>query len=387
MNKWNVAAAVFLIAGCKSSQPSPAPGEAKPSAQATTATPVAAPAVAAPATNEPKTQWELDNPVQPLPTPPLGVQADYKRLKWAVTPEKVRLGKWLYFDTRLSADNTVACASCHHPENAFSELTPVSTGIKGQKGGRKAPSFVNGAWPVFPNFFWDGRAGSLLEQAKGPIQNPIEMGNTHEKAVAAVASVAGYKKAFKETFGDEKIDIDRVAEAIASYEATRMSGNSAYDRFDNGDQTALNDKQKAGRALFFGKALCTQCHLGWNFTDAQFHNLGIGWDAAKGDKDKKAGFADVGRAKISTKEEDTGAFKTPTLRDVTKHAPYMHDGSLKTLKEVVEHYNKGGNANPWLSKKVFPLKLTPDEVDAVVAFMEALDGTGYQDTAPKSFPQ
>lgn len=385
MMKWNVAFAVVLVAGCKSSSP---PAENQAGTQAATA--------AAPAPVEPKAQWEIDNPVQPLPTPPLGVQADWKRLKWTVTPEKVRLGKWLYFDTRLSADNTLSCASCHHPENAFSEVTPVSTGIKGQKGTRKAPSFVNGAWPLFETFFWDGRAASLAEQAKGPVQNPIEMGNTHEKAVASIAAASGYKKAFKESFGDDKIDIDRIAEAIASYESTRMSGNSAYDRFDNGEQGALNEKQKKGREVFFSKALCSQCHLGWNFTDSQFHNLGIGWDASKLAKspkaakppaDPKTAFADIGRSKISNKEEDTGAFKTPTLRDVSKHAPYMHDGSLKTLKEVVEHYNKGGNPNPWLSKKVFPLKLTSEEVDQVVAFMEALDGTGYQDTAPKSFPQ
>jgi len=323
----------------------------------------------------PPPAWEVENPAKPLPTAPAGVQADFASLKFKVTPETVRLGRWLFFDKRLSADGTISCATCHRPENAFSEPTAVSTGIKGQKGGRKSPSFVNGAWPIFPNFFWDGRASSLVEQAKGPIANPIEMGNTHEAVVATIGKIAGYKPYFEKAFGDGNVTIDRIAEAIAAYEATRLSGGSAYDK------GTMTDEQKAGRDLFNGKAQCNLCHLGANFTDAQFHNLGIGWDA------KKKAFADEGRAAISKKDEDKGAFKTPTLRDVSKHAPYMHDGSLATLKAVVEHYNKGGNANPQLSKKIKKLGLTPKEVDAVVAFMQALDGEGYADTAPTQFPQ
>jgi cytochrome c peroxidase len=313
-----------------------------------------------------------DNPVQPLPKPPLGVQGDFAKLPW-VTPEKVRLGKWLFYDKRLSVDGTVACSSCHVPQHAFSELTPHSTGVSGKQGGRKSPSFVNGAWPLFPVWFWDGRATSMADQAKGPIQNPIEMGNTHEAAVSKIAAVPGYQKAFKQSFGDDKITIDRIAESIAAYEATRLSGNSAFDRFDAGDQKALSPVAKQGRELFFGKAQCNQCHFGWNFTDAQFHNLGIGDQ-------------DPGRFAVSKKEEDRGAFKTPTLRDVSKHPPYMHDGSLASLRDVVEHYNKGGKPNKWLSKKVFKLGLTPAEVDAVVEFLKALDGEGYLDNAPATFP-
>lgn len=329
-------------------------------------------------------RWEVDNPVVPLPKPPLGAQADFAAIK-GLSPEKVRLGKWLFYDKRLSSDATVSCATCHRPEHAFSEPTAHSTGVGGQEGARKAPSVVNAAWPVFPVYFWDGRAASLAEQAKGPIENPIEMASTHADVVKLLSGVAGYKKAFREVYGDDHIDIDRVADAIAAYEATRLSGNSAYDRFDAGDQSALTEQQKKGRELFFGKAQCNQCHLGWNFTDSQFHNLGVGWDPKRGKG--KAGFADLGRAKVTNKDEDIGAFKTPTLRDVSKHAPYMHDGSMKTLREVVLHYDKGGNKNPWLSKKIFKLKLEPGEVDALVAFLEALDGEGYADTAPKSFPE
>ena len=321
------------------------------------------------------TAWETANPVVPLPPIPNGVQGDYANVGFAMTPEKVRLGRWLFYDGRLSKDGTVPCAACHRPDHAFSEPTPVSTGIKGQKGGRKAPTFLNGAWPFFPVYFWDGRAASLIEQAKGPIQNPIEMGHTHAEVVVGLDKIPGYKKVFREVFGDDKITIDRIAEAIAAYEVTRMSGDSLHD------QNKLTGKAAQGKELFFNKAMCAQCHAGWNFTDSKFHNLGIGWD------DKTQKFADEGRSKISGKKEDTGAFKTPTLRDVSKHAPYMHDGSLATLKDVVEHYNKGGNKNPFLSEKVQKLNLTADEVDAIVEFMRALDGKGYQDQKPTAFPQ
>ena len=344
---------MFVVAGCAPSEP-PAPALAK---------------------------WEIESPVVPLPDPPLGTQADFAALKFAVTPEKVRLGRWLFFDGRLSSDGTVSCATCHRPGNAFSEPTPHSTGVGGQTGNRKSPTFINGAWPFYPVYFWDGRAASLKEQAMGPMANPIEMGSSHEMVVATVSGIGGYRKAFKEVYGDERIDIDRVADAIAAYEATRMSGNSPWDRYKEGDEKAVTDKVKLGDQIFFAKAECAQCHVGWNFTDSKFHNLGVGWDP------QTKGFADPGRAKVSGKPEETGAFKTPTLRDIARHAPYMHDGSVATLRETVEHYNKGGNPNPWLSERMKPLNLTPDEVEALVAMMEALDGEGYQDVPPGSLPQ
>ena len=325
--------------------------------------------------------WEVDNPVTAIPEPPLGTQADFAALKFQVTPEKVRLGRWLFFDSRLSADGTVSCATCHRPENAFSEPTPHSTGVGGKTGNRKAPTFVNGAWPLYPVYFWDGRADSLPAQAKGPMTNPVEMATSHDIVVKTLKENAGYVKAFSEVWPDGGIDIDRAAEAIAAYEATRMSGNSPWDRWKAGDAAAVSDAVKKGDELFFGKAECAQCHVGWNFTDAKFHNLGVGWNS------ESKRFADDGRARVTGKATDAGAFKTPTLRDVSRHAPYMHDGSIPTLREVVEHYNKGGNPNPWLSERMKPLNLTPEEVDALVAMMEALDGEGYQDSAPKSFPQ
>jgi cytochrome c peroxidase len=326
--------------------------------------------------------WETGNPVKPLPAPPLGIDSTFEELEDPPTPETVRLGRWLFYDTRLSADDTVSCATCHRPEHAFSEPTPVSTGIDGQQGTRKAPSFVNLAWPIYPHFFWDGRAASLEEQAKGPIVNPLEMGmESHDLAIERIRAVSGYAPYFEEAFGDAEITIDRVAKAIADYERTRMSGNSPYDRWQAGDESALSKEAKLGVDLFFDKAKCNQCHLGQNFTDNRFHNLGIGWDAEKKE------FADVGRYEVSGEMEDMGAFKTPGLRECSKHAPYMHDGSIETLEEVMIHYNVGSIDNPYLSPKIEPLDLSTEEVEALLAFMIALDGEGYQDTAPETFPQ
>ena len=331
---------------------------------------------------KPKTpEWELANPVVPLPEPPLGIDHSFSELQDPPTPERVRLGRWLYYDTRLSADNTIACATCHKPENAFSEPEPVSTGIRGQKGNRKAPTFINAAWALFPHTFWDGRAASLEEQAMGPVANPIEMGNTHDAMIQTIQGIEGYARYFQEAFGSPEITTDRIAKAIADYERTRMSGNSPYDRWKNGDEAAVSDPVKLGDQLFFDKAGCNQCHLGYNFTDSLFHNLGVGWDP------ETQQFKDLGRVAISNQKSDTGAFKTPTVREATKRTPFMHDGSVATLREVVELYNRGGEANPYLDPKIKPLELTGEEMDALVAMMEALSGEGYMDTAPTSFPQ
>jgi cytochrome c peroxidase len=332
--------------------------------------------------------WEVANPIKPLPAGPLGTEIDLAALPQPPTPERVRLGRWLFYDKRLSGDNTIACATCHRPENAFSEPTPVSAGIRNQQGGRKAPTFINQAVTIYPHFFWDGRAGSLEDQALGPIANPSEMGSSHQTMVETLSQVQGYAPYFKEAFGTPEITKERVAKAIADYERTRMSGNSPWDRWRyNRDEAAVSAKVKQGHELFQGKANCSQCHLGNNFTDGQFHNIGVGW------VEKTKTFKDEGRWVITKdlgeegRPGDRGAFKTPTLREITKHAPYMHDGSIATLREVVELYNRGGEKNPWLDPKIKPLNLTSEEIDALVAFMHALEGEGYQDTPPASFPQ
>lgn len=329
------------------------------------------------------TPEELDkcNPVKDLPGKILGHDQAVSELPNKPDVKKVRLGRWLYFDKRLSADNTISCATCHEPASGFSQKTPVATGIKGQKGGRKSPSFINAVYAFYPEQFWDGRAKSLEEQAKGPIQNPIEMGNTHEVCSSTIGKIAGYKPYFKEAFGDENVTIDRIAEAIAHYERTRISGNSAWDKWKAAKQQPPNPELKLGEELFFGKAKCTACHVGNAFTDSRFHNIGVGYD------EKTQTFKDEGRGKISGKKEETGAFKTPGLRDTALHAPYMHDGSMATLEEVVEHYDKGGTPNPYLDPKMEKLNLTAEEKKALVTFMNALTGEGYQDEPPAHFPQ
>ena len=326
--------------------------------------------------------WEVENPIRSLAPPPLGLEYYFEDAKEQPVPARVRLGRWLFYDTRLSADGTVACATCHRPEHAFSEPTPVSSGLRGQKGNRKAPTFINQAVTLHPHFFWDGRAGSLEDQALGPIENPIEMGNTHPSMIQTLSRIPGYKPYFKEAFGTEEITTERVAKALADYERTRVSGNSPYDRWRfNREQDAVSAEAKLGHDVFFDKARCTQCHVGSNFTDSLFHNIGVGWDP------RTKTFKDEGRFVVTKNPADRGAFKTPTLREVTKHAPYMHDGSVATLREVVEFYNRGGAKNPTLSPRIKPLGLTDAEIDGLVAFLESLEGEGYQDTAPTSFPQ
>ncbi len=194
--------------------------------------------------------WEVENPIQPLPKVPLGLGFDLASLTnaggiktGAVTPERVRLGRWLFYDRRLSGDGSVSCATCHRPEYAFSEPTPVSSGIRGQKGKRKAPTFINMASTLYPHFFWDGRAGSLEDQALGPIANPAEMGSNHQSMIATLIRVQGYRPYFKEAFGSDEITKERVAHAIADYERTRMSGNSPYDRWRyTRDQNAVSQR-------------------------------------------------------------------------------------------------------------------------------------------------
>jgi len=330
-------------------------------------------------------QWELDNPVRPLPRPPLGLDVELASAKVRVTPEKVRLGRWLFFDSRLSRDGTVSCATCHRPEFAFSEPTPRSKGVGGQEGTRKAPPIVNVAFPLYQHYFWDGRAGSLAEQAKGPIANPIEMANTPEGAVRTAVTIAGYRRAFREVYGDDRLDIDRIADAIAAYEATRLSGDSAYDRHAAGDEEALSPEAREGHDIFFGRGRCNACHLGPNLTDSRFHNVGIGFEPKPRDL-VGHGFDDPGRYAVTHEPADIGAFKTPTLRDVSKHAPYMHDGSSPDLRDAVLRYVRI-EANPWLDPAMQEVRVSPFDVAPLVAFLRSLDGTGYEDVPPRSFPQ
>ncbi len=243
-------------------------------------------------------------------------------------------------------------------------------GIGGQEGGRNAPTVINSTYNYLQ--FWDGRAASLEEQALGPIANPIEMGHTHEAMVQSLAGLAGYQDQFRKVFGRE-VNQEDVARAIAAFERTILSGNSAWDRHNRGEEGALSPEAKRGLDLFMGKALCSKCHVGFNLTDSDFHNLGVGMDREE---------PDLGRYEITGDEKDKGAFRTPTLRDVQHTAPYMHDGSQGILEEVMDWYDKGGHPNPWLDPQIVPLNLTAQEKADLLAFLRSLDGeavpTGLQ---------
>lgn len=303
-----------------------------------------------------------------------------------LTRAKIELGRQLYFDTRLSADSTVSCASCHDPSMAYTAHTKTGIGIRGQAGGRNSPVSFNRI--LSGKQFWDGRVDSLEAQAVGPIQNPIEMGFTHEGVVKRLSENPVYKKQFDAIFGE--LTIDRVGQAIAAFERTIVTAPSPYDYYeqllpfttmdeediaDDEELAAkykaakeavaahpLSDSAKVGRDLFFGKANCTACHVGANLADEKYHNLGIGMDKAE---------PDLGRFVVTKEEADRGAFKTPTVRNAALTAPYMHDGSVATLEEVVDWYDKGGHPNPALSDKIKPLNLTAEEKVALVEFMKA----------------
>ena len=306
----------------------------------------------------------------PLGLEPFKVPADNP-----LTKAKIELGKQLYFDKRLSSDNTVSCASCHDPNKGWSNDEAFATGVDGQMGGRSAPTIINSAY--FPLQFWDGRAKGLEGQALGPIANPIEMNLPIDKAVEKLSEISGYRKQFKKVFKSD-VTADGIAKAIASFERTVLSGDAPYDRFKAGDESALSPAAKRGMDLFFNKAKCSACHKGHSFTDLAFHNIGVGYD-----KDNP----DPGRFAVTNQEGDRGRFKTPPLRDIHTSAPFMHDGSVKTLKEVVEFYNKGGIKNPQLDEEMKPLKLTEEEIADIVIFMkEGLKSKNYPHVDPPELP-
>ncbi len=312
-------------------------------------------------------------------TLPLGLQAGsaYIPDNNPMSDDKVALGKLLYFDPRLSKDKTISCASCHNPFHGFTDPARTSKGVGGQLGGRNSPTVINRLFSA--EQFWDGRAKDLEEQAHGPLVNPVEMAmGSHNDVVARVRAIKGYAPLFKKAFGDDKIDMPRIAQAIAAYERTVVSGDSPFDRYQAGDKDALSASAVRGMELFNGKANCKTCHTGFNFTDETYQDIGVGMDKPK---------PDLGRYDVTKKEEDKGKFKTPTLRNIVQTAPYMHDGSETTLLEVVEFYNKGGTPNPNLSKEIKPLSLSAQEKRDLVAFLESLTGNVANATPPAALPQ
>lgn len=290
-----------------------------------------------------------------------------------LTPEKVALGRRLFFDPLLSRDYTLACASCHDPRRAFTDGLPVAIGVGTRHGTRNAPALLNRAYGKAQ--FWDGRAASLEEQALQPIENPKEFDMTLAEVIARLKAHHEYSVLFEAAFGRE-VNAEDLGRALASYVRTILSGDAPIDHYLSGDQGALSPQARLGLRLFRGKANCTTCHLGPNFTDEQFHNTGVAW--------RNGELLDPGRFAVTGKEDDRGAFKTPTLREVARTAPYMHDGSLKKLEEVVEFYDRGGTPNPYLDTELRPLGLTEEEKQALLAFLQALSGTIQEGLAGNS---
>jgi cytochrome c peroxidase len=358
-----------------------------------------------PLTKDQIAQWLDDgkNHIVLTPVLPLGLAGAAVQIVGLdsnpLTRAKIELGRQLFFDPRLSQDASISCASCHHPDFGYGKNTQFGEGVRGQKGNRNSPVAYNRILSSVQ--FWDGRAATLEEQAKGPIANPIEMANTHDVCVDYLNKIPGYKMQFDHIFPGEGVNIETVAKAIASFERALVTGASPWDYrealtafernwsadYEDFEQMKEDDpelyeewqtltKQVAdnpmdesavrGAELFFGqKAGCSACHVGANFTDELYHNIGVGMEAEK---------PDLGRFEITKVEKEKGAFKTPTVRNVALTGPYMHDGSQKTLEEVVEWYDKGGHPNPWLDEKIKKLELTAQEKADLVAFMNALTG-------------
>jgi len=271
---------------------------------------------------------------------------------------RVALGERLFFDPRLSADRSVSCASCHLPAHAFSDTVDRSLGAYGHVSRRNAPSLLNAAYRR--TYFWDGRAPSLEEQVLQPIQDSQEMDLSLDELERRMREHSADRKAFRHAFGALPTR-ENVALALASYVRTLRSGAAPIDRFRNGDTTALGPQARRGYQLFIGKAGCTHCHLGPLLTDDDFHNTGV---AAESD--------DVGRFGVTRTETDRGRFRTPSLRNVSRTAPYMHDGTIRTLQLVIEFYAAGGRPTPHLDPLVRPISLTADEKRSLIAFLESL---------------
>lgn len=303
----------------------------------------------------------------PLGLPPVPIPPDNPP-----TAASIALGRQLFYETRLSKDNSLSCASCHHPQHGFTDARELSTGVGGTLGLRHAPTLVNVAYS--PVLFWDGRAKSLEEQVGSPIANTLEMNQSHAASVAKLQEDPAYKTLFQQAFGTGDITMERVQNALASFERTILSGNSPFDQYEyQHRKDALTPAQIRGLAAFEDprKGNCTTCHtVGRNyalFTDGEFHNTGEGVDGS-GD------LIDLGRFTITKTETDRGEFKTPTLRNVALAGPYMHDGKLKTLKDVVDFYAGHGNSNPYLDKRMESIQLSGQDRSDLVEFLKSLTG-------------
>jgi len=351
-------------------------------------------------------------PPTPLGLPPVPIPEDNPQ-----TPEKIALGEQLFHDMRFSTTGDVSCATCHDADKAFTD-SPLKTseGIEKKTGTRNAPTVVNAAY--FGSQFWDGRSPSLEDQALHPFTNPVEMGlPNHDPILEVIRSDADYVEAFDEVFGVTAVEItmDEVTKAIAAFERTQIAGDSPFDRYYfRGENGALTEQQKRGLELFVNEGRCVSCHVIEQtqalFTDNRFHNIGVGINTIQEDVPELADefleadmnlaevdvkvlsdrrTSELGRFAVSHGFDDLGSFKTPTLRNIAVTAPYMHDGSVDTLREAVVHYNNGGVTNEgdpindFLSSGIRPLNLTDEQIEDLVAFMEALTSPQFTDLAAK----
>jgi len=347
----------------------------------------------------------------PLGLPPVPVPEDNPQ-----TPAKIALGDKLFHDKRFSTTGEVSCATCHDREKAFTDSPrKTSEGIEKKTGTRNAPTVINAAY--FASQFWDGRSPDLEDQALHPFLNPVEMGLAdHQPILDVIASDPEYAAAFMDVFGVEadEVTMVEVTQAIAAFERTIVAGNSPFDRYFYGGETgALTDQQIRGFDLFVNQGRCVSCHVIEQtqavFTDRRFHNIGVGINDIQDDVPELAGefmrtkvtleevdvkvlsdprTSELGRFAVSRDLDTVGAFKTPTLRNVAATAPYMHDGSVATLRDVVVHYNNGGvtnkgdRVNDFLSGGIRPLDLSEEQIDDLVAFMEALTSPEFADLVP-----
>ncbi len=309
----------------------------------------------------------------PLGLPPVPVPADNP-----VTVETIALGKRLYFDTSLSIDKSVSCATCHDPGHGFAYPGDVSTGVGGKKGTRNAPTIINAAY--YTTQFWDGRENTLEKQAEGPVRNPVEMAHSLAGVVARLTNDPSYVTAFERAYAGP-VTFDKVEKSLAAYERRVVAGDSPFDRwYFGGDQHAVDKSVKRGYEVFrrVDKGNCASCHATAEhtalFTDNEFHNIGVGV--------RNGAPTDLGRYEVTHTDRDRGAFKTPSLRNIAETAPYMHDGSLDTLLQVIDFYEAGGNANPWLDSKIGMLHLTRREKVDLVAFLNSLSGEVPSEALP-----
>jgi len=280
---------------------------------------------------------------------------------------KVRLGKQLFFDPRLSGDQSVSCASCHHPGLGWSDGLPRNTRFGGEALSRHTPTLINMAY--FSSFFWDGRASSLEEQATEHLRSPSMRGSEEFIVADTLASLPEYRRQFSAAFGEDVINLNNIAAALAAFERSIISRGSPFDRWQEGDQKAISDSAKRGFKLFTSRAMCAFCHNGPNFSDSRFHNIGVN-------------SIDPGRFEVSNSNSDRNAFRTPGLRHIALTPPYMHDGSKATLRDVLDFYNRGGD-RPGGGNKLSPLGLSESELDDLLAFLLSLTGEPIEVTVPQ----